>query len=40
VGVVFGAIQAASPLGLWWLDPATLYGLSRTLIAAVYIGFA
>ena len=24
-GVVFGAIQAASPLGFWWLDPATVY---------------
>jgi hypothetical protein len=39
-GVVFGAIQAAAPLGFWWLDPATVYGLSLTLIAAVYIGFA
>jgi hypothetical protein len=39
-GVVFGGIQAASPLGFWWLDSATVYGLSLTLIAAVYIGFA
>jgi hypothetical protein len=39
-GVVFGALQAASPLGFWWLDPATVYALSLTLIAAVYIGFA
>jgi hypothetical protein len=39
-GLVFGAIQAAAPLGFWWLDPATVYGLSLTLIAAVYIGFA
>jgi hypothetical protein len=39
-GVVFGAIQAASPLGFGWLDPATVYALSLTLIAAVYIGFA
>ncbi len=39
-GVVFGAIQAASPLGFWWLDAATVYALSLTLIAAVYIGFA
>jgi hypothetical protein len=39
-GVVFGAIQAAAPLGFWWLDPATVYGLSLTLIAAVYLGFA
>jgi hypothetical protein len=39
-GVVFGVIQAASPLGFWWLDAATVYALSLTLIAAVYIGFA
>jgi hypothetical protein len=39
-GVVVGGIQAASPLGLWWLDPATVYALSLALIAAVYIGFA
>jgi di/tricarboxylate transporter len=39
-GIVFGVIQAASPLGFWWLDPATVYALSLTLIAAVYIGFA
>jgi hypothetical protein len=39
-GVVVGGIQAASPLGLWWLDPATVYALSLTLIAAVYVGFA
>jgi hypothetical protein len=39
-GVVFGGIQAAAPLGFRWLDPATVYALSLTLIAAVYIGFA
>ena len=39
-GVVVGVIQAASPLSFWWLDPATVYALSLTLIAAVYIGFA
>jgi hypothetical protein len=39
-GVVVGVLQAAAPLGLWWLDPATVYALSLTLIAAVYIGFA
>jgi hypothetical protein len=39
-GVAFGGIQAASPLGFRWLDPATVYALSLTLIAAVYIGFA
>jgi hypothetical protein len=39
-GVAFGVIQAAAPLGFWWLDPATVYALSLALIAAVYIGFA
>jgi hypothetical protein len=39
-GVVWGVIQAGVPLGFWWLDPATVYALSLTLIAAVYIGFA
>ena len=39
-GVVFGVIQAAAPLGFWWLDAATVYALSLALIAAVYIGFA
>src|SRR6266550_2482436 len=39
-GVLVGGIQAASPLGFWWLDPATVYALSLALIAAVYIGFA
>ena len=39
-GVIWGAIQAAAPLGFWWLDPATVYGLSIALIATVYIGFA
>jgi hypothetical protein len=39
-GMVWGVIQAAVPLGFWWLDPATVYALSLALIAAVYIGFA
>jgi hypothetical protein len=39
-GVVVGAMQAASPLAFWWLDPATVYALGLALIAAVYIGFA
>jgi drug/metabolite transporter (DMT)-like permease len=38
-GVVFGAIQAAARLGFWWLDAATVYALSLTLIAAVSIGY-
>jgi hypothetical protein len=39
-GVVWGFIQAAAPLGFWWLTPATVYALSLALIAAVYIGLA
>ena len=39
-GVVFGLLQAAAPLGLWWIPPATVYAISLALIAAVYIGFA
>ena len=39
-GVVWGVLQAAAPLGFWWLTPATVYALSVALIAAVYIGFA
>ena len=39
-GLVFGAIQAALPLGFWWLPLATVHALSISLIAAVYIGFA
>ncbi len=38
-GVVVGALQAASPLAFWWLEPRTVYALGLTLIAAVYIGF-
>jgi hypothetical protein len=38
-GAVWGALQAASPIGFWWLPRATVYGLGLTLIAAVYIGF-
>jgi hypothetical protein len=39
-GVVVGAIQAASPIGFWWLDPAAVYALGLAVIAAVYIGFS
>jgi hypothetical protein len=39
-GLVFGALQAASPLAFWWLEPSTVLALSLPLIAAVYIGFA
>jgi hypothetical protein len=39
-GLAFGALQAASPLALRWLDQATVQALLLALIAAVYIGFA
>jgi hypothetical protein len=35
-----GVLQAASPIGFWWLNPATVYALELALIAAVYIGFS
>jgi hypothetical protein len=38
-GAVWGAIQAASPIGFWWLPPATVYALGLALIATIYIGF-
>jgi hypothetical protein len=38
-GVVFGGLQAASPVGFPWLTPSTVYSLELTLITAVYIGF-
>lgn len=39
-GVLIGAIQAASPLAIRWLEPATVQSVFIALIAAVYIGFA
>ena len=39
-GAVVGAVQAASPLAFWWLEPATVYAVGLSFIAAVYIGFA
>ena len=39
-GLVFGLMQAVSPLAVRWLDAATVYALELVLIAAVYIGFA
>jgi hypothetical protein len=30
-GLVFGAIQAASPLAIWWLDQATVQALLLAL---------
>lgn len=39
-GLLVGAIQAASPVAVRWLEPATLHALYIAFIAAVYIGFA
>jgi hypothetical protein len=39
-GIIWGGIQAVSPLAFWWLETATVYALSLVLIASVYIGFA
>ena len=39
-GFAVGAMQAASPLGLAWLQPATVQALLLCFIAAVYVGFA
>jgi hypothetical protein len=38
-GVLWGGLQAVSPLAFFWLPPATVYALGIVLIAAVYIGF-
>jgi hypothetical protein len=38
-GVVWGCLQAASPLAFFWLDDITVYAFGLTLIAAIYIGF-
>jgi len=39
-GAVVGVLQAASPLGFWWLEPRAVYALGLALIAAIYIGFS
>src|SRR3954469_21398768 len=39
-GLLFGGLQAASPLLIWWLTPGTVYAISLILIAPIYIGFA
>jgi len=39
-GLVVGVAQAATPLGFWWLDTATVYALGLVGIAFVYVGFA
>jgi hypothetical protein len=39
-GVLVGAIQVASPLAFWWLDPATVYAVGLAVIAPIYVGLA
>ncbi|MCW2742404.1 MAG: hypothetical protein JWR45_2826 [Blastococcus sp.] len=39
-GLIWGCLQAASPLALFWLDDATVYAFGLAVIAAIYIGFA
>jgi hypothetical protein len=39
-GLVFGGIQAASPVAIWWLDASTVLAASLAFIPAVYVGFA
>ena len=39
-GVVWGCLQAVSPLAFFWLTDATLYAIELALIAAIYIGFS
>jgi len=39
-GIAVGVLQAGSPVGLWWLDPAMVWALSLVIIASIYVGFA
>ena len=39
-GIAVGVVQAATPLGFWWLDTATVYALGLVGIAFIYVGFA
>jgi hypothetical protein len=39
-GLVFGVVNAAAPLVLWWLTASAALALTLPLIAAIYIGFA
>ena len=39
-GLVWGCLQAASPLAFFWLGDTTVYAFGLTMIAAIYIGFA
>jgi hypothetical protein len=39
-GVLVGIAQAASPIAVRWMEPATVHALYIAFIAAIYIGFA
>ena len=39
-GVGVGIFQAFSPIVLWWLDAADVWGVALAMIASVYVGFA
>jgi hypothetical protein len=39
-GVAVGILQAVSPVGLWWLDPALVWAIGLLIIAPIYIGLA
>jgi hypothetical protein len=39
-GVVWGLLNAAAPIVVWWLPDATVLAMTIPLIAAIYIGFA
>jgi hypothetical protein len=38
--MVWGGLQAVSPVAFFWLDDSTVYAIGLALIAAVYIGFS
>src|SRR4051794_22267334 len=39
-GIAVGLLQAATPLLIWWLDPATVYAIGLVVIAPIYVGLA
>src|SRR3954465_238661 len=39
-GIAVGLVQAATPLLIWWLDPATVYAIGLVVIAPIYVGLA
>ena len=39
-GVLVGAFQAASPVGLWWLHQDVVWAITLVIIAPIYVGLA